>query len=118
VPTVPRRIGMCALIVAVGWPVTASTPLTARVSPTSGLAPADVMIHAFIEPDARNRAVSFVVESSRFYSSSTAELPGDRAPRAKDVRFRMLPAGSYEVTVTLLGTEGERDRAAFMVNLW
>jgi hypothetical protein len=117
VRTVLHRIGICAVFVAMGWPVTASKPLTARASPVFGLGPADVVIHAFIEPDARNRSVSFVVESSSFYSSSTVEVPGDRAARARDVRFRMLPAGSYEVRVTLVGTEGERDRVILMVNL-
>ena len=116
--TTLHTIGMCALWVAMGWPAIGSETLAVRASPTSGFAPSDVVVQALIEPDARNRALSFVVESPRFYASSMVELPGERAPRLKDVRFRMLPAGSYEVRVTLLGTEGERGRVVRGVNLW
>ena len=116
--TMLERIGICVLFVVMEWPAIGSEVLTARASPSSGIAPSDVVIHAFIEPDARNRALLFVVDSTRLYSSSLVELPGDRAPRAKDVKFRMLPAGLYEVRVTLLGSEGERRRVSSWVQLW
>ena len=65
------------------------------------------MIQAFIQPDARNRAVSFEIDSDAFYTKSVAELEGAQAARIKQVTFQSVPAGSYEVRVTLLGTNGE-----------
>src|SRR5258705_11817767 len=111
-------MGICAVIATVGWPAAAGETLTARVTPRSGLAPADVVIQAFIERDARNRSVSFEVDSGAFFAHSELELEGERAPRALETRFRMLPSGSYEVCVTLFGTNGYRARYVRTVNLW
>ena len=116
--TMGSRLALCAVIVGIGCPVAGGEALTARVRPSAGLAPSDVVIQAFIEPHALNRSVTFVVDSGGFYSSSVAELDGDRAPRAKEVRFRMLPAGSYEVRLTLMGADGERGYFTHHLNLW
>ena len=107
-PTTFIRIALCALFVAMECPAGADQVISGRVRLGSGTAPADVLIQAFIEPNVENRLVSFVVESEDFYASSSAELDGDRAPRAKEVRFRMLPPGDYEVLVTLFRADGER----------
>jgi hypothetical protein len=101
------RLGLCVVIMMTGWPAAGREVLTGRVTPRNGLAPADILVQAFIEPDVLNREISFVVDSSAFYGSSRAELEGDRAPRTKEVRFRMLPAGLYKVTVTVYGANGE-----------
>jgi hypothetical protein len=106
------------LVVAGSWPAAADEALDGRVSPRTGFAPSDVIIQAYIEPSHLNRSVSFVVDSGDFYANSIVELDGDRAPRIKEVRFRMLPAGAYEVSVTLLGTNGERGRVVRSVELW
>lgn len=76
--------------------------------PLRGRPPTDLVVQAFIAPDPRNRSVTFVIDSARMYASSTAELEGDRAPRTKEVRFRAVPSGEYEVRVTLVGSDGER----------
>ena len=93
-------------------------PVDARVLPPAAYAPSDVLIEAFIEPDAQNRYVEFVIDSGAFFSSSTVELDGARAPRRKEIRFRQLPAGSYKVSVTLVGTDGRRGTAVRYVSLW
>lgn len=116
--TVGKWLALFSMIVAIGGPVAGGGALTARVRPSAALAPSDVVIQAFIEPHALNRSVTFVVDSGAFYSSSVAELDGDRAPRAKEVRFRMLPAGSYEVRLTLMGADGERGYFSDRLNLW
>jgi hypothetical protein len=112
-----HQVGLCTLIVAISWPAAAGEAVRARVNPTAGLAPCDIVIQAFIEPHALNRAVSFIVDSGTFYSRSVAELDGDRSPRTKEVRFRMLPAGSYQVRVTLIGSDGERGQFLDNVHL-
>src|SRR5262249_41266620 len=112
-----HRAGQCALVGVISWPAAAGEAVRARVSPTAGLAPCDIVIQAFIEPHALNRAVSFIVDSGTFYSRSVSELDGDRSPRTKEVRFRMLPAGSYEVRVTVIGSDGERGQVLGSVHL-
>jgi len=98
-----------ALLIAAGLPAAGrGEPIVARVSPVVAFAPRDVLVDAFIEPDVRNRSVEVVVESAGFYTSSTAELDGDRAPRLKQVWFRQLPAGKYQVRITVMGTDGKR----------
>jgi len=111
-------MGLCALIVAMGWPAAAGQALTGRVRPSVAFAPSDVVIQAFIEQSALNRSVTFAMDSGAFYTSSVAELDGDRAARVKEVRFRMVPAGVYQVSVTLFGTEGERGHFLWKVELW
>ena len=115
---VRNRIALCAVVVAIGWPAAGEEALRGRVRPSFGIAPSDVVIQAFIEPNALNRSVTFVVDSGSFYTSSVMELDGDRAPRAKEIRFRMLPAGSYEVRLTLTGTEGDRGTLIRSFELW
>jgi hypothetical protein len=117
VQTVLSRMALCGLVVAIGWPAAAGEPLTVRVLTTSRFAPSDVVVQAFIESDSRNREVSFEVDSAAYYTRSEAELEGDEAPRSKEVTFRMLPAGSYKVCVTLLGTDGRLVRVVQSVDL-
>ena len=102
-----KRIALCGLVMAMGYPATAGEALTARVVAGSGMARSNIVIQAFIQPNARNRAVSFEIDSDAFYTKSVAELEGARAARIKQVTFQSVPAGSYEVRVTLLGTSGE-----------
>jgi hypothetical protein len=62
--------------------------------------------------------VEFVLESTAFYASSTMQLDSDRAPRLKEARFRELPAGRYEIRVTLMGADGERANIVRRISLW
>jgi hypothetical protein len=94
-----------------GSPVQAESGLVVRVLPIIGRAPTDIVVQAFIDRDARNRTVTFIVDSEEFYGSSTYDLDGERAPRTKEVRFKRLPAGFYLVRVVLSGPDGERARA-------
>jgi hypothetical protein len=115
----PSGIGLCVLITMIGWPVAGGEVVTGRVTPRTGYAPADVVVQAFIEPNVLNRSVSFVVDSRAFYRSSSVELEGDRAPRTKEVKFRMLPPGWYEVTVTVYdGNKEPRGQAVEHIELW
>jgi hypothetical protein len=113
-----NRIALCALIVAVGGEAAARDSIGARVAPAQGIAPCDIVIQAFIEPNERNRSVSFEVDSGVFFVRSVIEVDGDRGPRTREVRFRNMPAGTYIVLVTLFGDDGgERDRLERTVTL-
>jgi len=115
--SVLRWLVLAAALIASGTPAAGDTALSARVMPENGSAPADIMVQAFIEPDERNRSVSFTVESDSFYGSSEAVLEGERAARVVEMRFRMLPKGSYEVRVVLFGASGERSHVVRTVVL-
>jgi len=101
------RWSILTALLILSAPVVAGTnPLAVRVSPTKALAPADVLVCAVVERDANNRALAVEIESLDFFSSSSAELEGDSARRVNDFVFRALPAGEYEVRVTLYDAAG------------
>src|SRR5262245_18564600 len=97
-----HRVALFAAVIAFGSQVTGREAIAIRVAPSMGLAPCDVVVQAFIEPNEHNRSVAVEIESTNFFTSSEAGLDGDRAPRSKEVRFRNLPAGVYQVRVTLI----------------
>ena len=81
--------------------------LRATVRPRVGHAPAVVIIEALIEPASEHRFLDFVVDSGDFYRSSTIELTGAGAPRVNAVEFRAVPAGSYDVLISMRGATGK-----------
>ena len=105
--TVLTRVILCAPFLGLAGPPAGDQALAARALPISGLG-RDVVIQAFVEPDAQNGSVFFVMDTSNLYSSSVVTLPGEGAPRTNMITFRMVPSGSYDVQVTLVGDEGER----------
>jgi hypothetical protein len=90
----------------------AKEAVSIRVSPAFSFAPANLVIHASVEPDAENRSMEIVADSEEFYRSSTIALEGDRAPKTTIVEFRTLPPGEYEVTASLIGANGHRRGSA------
>jgi len=101
------RVGLVALTVAPTTFVTAKEPLSIRVSPAVSFAPASLVIVTRIDPDADNRAVEIVADSDEFYRSSTVQLEGGLAPKATRFEFRSVPPGDYEITASVLGTNGQ-----------
>ena len=81
--------------------------LRVQVSPSVALAPSAVRIQALVEPATENRELEFVIDSARYYRSSTIELSGARAARAHRVDFPSVPAGIHEVRVVLRDARGE-----------
>jgi hypothetical protein len=86
--------------------------LRGTVRPRIGYAPAVVIIEALVEPADENRFLDFIVDSGEYYRSSTIELTGVRAPRVSVVEFRAVPAGTYDVLISMRG-EGGKVRARF-----
>jgi hypothetical protein len=81
--------------------------LSLIVSPVFSIAPASVVVRAIVEHDPDNRQLQFVADSPDFYRSSVRVLDGERAPRISEMRLNNIPAGAYEVTVTLYDVDGE-----------
>lgn len=99
------------LLLTWALPLGAGERMTLKVSPSVSFAPANLIVRAYIEADAENRAVEIVAESSDFYRSSEIQLDGEHAPRTNTFEFRSLPSGTYEVKATLIGP-GREARAA------
>jgi hypothetical protein len=116
--TVLIRTWVCAALMVSGWPASAGEPVTAQVMASGALAPADIVVRAFVEPDARNRYVEFTLTSDDFYRRSVEELQGDKAPRLSEVKYRSLPRGHYTVQVIVVGVDGVRGHAERWVQVW
>jgi hypothetical protein len=111
------RLSLVALLAVMSLGVHAGEPVRVRVVPAFALNPADVMVETVIEPDVRNRGVEVTVDSPNFFATSTVVLEGDRAPRVRTTRFRQLPAGSYEVSATLVQDSGSRPKVAVVLEI-
>ena len=98
-----RIAGVLSLLLAGVSPVVAVQRLTLKVTPSVAFAPATLVVRTTIEPDALNRAVEIIAESSDFYRSSEFEVDGDHSPRTTMLEFHGLPPGTYEVSATLMG---------------
>ena len=88
--------------------VSAKEPVSIRVNPTVGIAPADVNIRITVEPNASNRGLEIVADSDSFFRSSLVQLDGDRAPVTTTIRLRGLPGGNYAVTAVVIGANGQQ----------
>ena len=97
-----------ALLLGPVWVQAAGGELKVRVSPQRGLAPADVAVTVTLEPSDDNRFLEVAVESALFYEASAIDLDGTRGPHVRDVRFRQLPAGDYEVRVLVSDARGHQ----------
>jgi hypothetical protein len=100
-------LGMLALATV---PSGARSSLDMRVSPAVSMEPAFLRIQYVVDPHPDNRAVLITVESSDFFRSSEIHLEGDRAPRTSTIEYRNVPAGVYEISAVLAGSDG-RERA-------
>lgn len=111
------RLSLVALLAVTSLGVHAGEPVRIRVVPAFALNPADVMVETVIEPDVKNRGVEVTVDSPNFFATSTVTLEGDRAPRVRTTHFRQLPAGSYEVSATLVQDGGVRPKVAAILEI-
>jgi hypothetical protein len=107
---------MTALVIAVcgvigGQSARAKEMVAVRVSPTISVAPATVRVVVTVEPDSQNRQLELVADSGEFYTSSTVQLDGSRAPRLQWFTLKELPAGSYEVSANVIQSNGDKRRA-------
>jgi hypothetical protein len=80
--------------------------LRASVRPKIGHAPAVVIIEVLVEPASEKRVLDFVVDSGDYYRSSRVQLTGAAAPRVSVVEFRAVPAGTYDVLISMSGETG------------
>ena len=96
----------------------ADSRLRIEVTPRISQAPAQVRIRAIVTPSVENRGLRVVADSGEFFRSSYLPLDGADAAPVTDTSFKNLPGGEYEVSVTLVDSQGHAsivDRRTIMV---
>jgi len=96
----------------------AESRLRIEVTPRISQAPAQVRIRAIVTPSVDNRGLRVVADSGEFFRSSYLPLDGADAAPITDTSFKNLPGGEYEVSVTLVDSQGHAaivDRRTIMV---
>lgn len=113
------RMGTAVLIVLLGCVALADGehPLTLQVSPKVAPAPGWVRVSARIEPNDDNRQLEVTAASDEFERITAIQLNGRSAPRLSVVDYSNLPAGNYEITAVLVGSNGRRAAASRVVQI-
>lgn len=106
------RLWLFGLALSTATLVASGEPVSIRVNPAVSIAPTMLAIRVSVTPQPQNRALEIVVDSSDFYRSSRVQLEGDRAPIVNTLRIDSVPAGDYEVTATVIGSDGRRGSVA------
>jgi len=102
------RVGLYGvLFVLSGVSMNAGDKITIKASPEISFAPAHLVVRASVEADPANRALEVVLDSEDYYRSSMVDLDGEHAPRTSILEFRGVPSGTYEISVRLLGVDGQ-----------
>jgi hypothetical protein len=82
--------------------------LKVQISPLVAAAPAFITVRTFVDASDDNRELEVVAESPDFARRSSIELNGRRSPAVNIFDFANLPAGRYDVSAVLMGTNGVR----------
>lgn len=81
--------------------------LSVQASPSVSAEPGAVHLLIRLNRDSANRALMVEVDSPDLFRSSLIPLDGENAAAVHWVHLKSLPAGRYEVRVTLLLRDGE-----------
>jgi hypothetical protein len=87
-------------------PSDAAAPVLLSVSPQVSSSPGTFRATATLQRHSTNRRLVLAVDSALYFRSSTIELEGEDAPVRHVRTFGRLPAGVYEVTATLVRSDG------------
>ena len=86
----------------------AADEVTLRLTPRFVMAPGFFRSMIRVAPHADNRLMRVEIDSDGFYRSSDIELDGASAPMSHFLDWKDVPAGKYELTVTVIGPTGTR----------
>ncbi|HEV8396332.1 MAG TPA: hypothetical protein VGQ37_18755 [Vicinamibacterales bacterium] len=89
----------------------ADTPgdeLTLRMTPRFVSAPGYLRSLIRVAPNADNRILRVEIDSDAYYRSSDIELDGASAPMSHFMDWKEVPAGKYDLIVTVMGPSGPR----------
>jgi methionine-rich copper-binding protein CopC len=99
---------IAATVLLAATPGTATDRLKIDVSPRISAAPAVVRIRAIVTPSAENRGLKIVADSGDYFRSSYVSLDGADAASVTVTSFKNLPGGEYDISVTLVGENGDQ----------
>ena len=86
----------------------AGNSLSLRVSPRISTAPGYVLVTATVERHPDNRTLEIAANSPDFFRSSEIQLDGASAPMSHFMDWKEVPAGKYDLIVTVIGQSGTR----------
>ena len=122
--TLKRGLTTGALVaVLAAYSVTAAVAqtdglLSVRASPSVSSEPGTVDLLIRLDRDDANRALTVEVDSPNLFRSSLIQLDGGDAAAVHSIHLTSLPAGRYEVRVTLRQRDGASTvaRSGFIVS--
>ena len=89
--------------------------LTLRLTPRFVSAPGYLRSLIRVAPNAANRVLRVEIDSAGYYRSSDIQLEGASAPMSHFVDWKEVPAGKYDLRVTVLGA-GDDPRLVRTIN--
>ena len=81
--------------------------LTLRMTPRFVSAPGYLRSLIRVTPNAANRALRVEIDSEGYYRSSEIQLDGSSAPTSHFMDWKAVPAGTYDLTVSVMGPSGD-----------
>ena len=81
--------------------------LTLRLTPRFVSAPGYLRSLIRVAPNAANRVLRVEIDSAGYYRSSDIQLEGASAPMSHFMDWKEVPAGKYDLTVSVLGAGGD-----------
>ena len=106
------RLFAITMAMALSWStptfVADESPLEVTVYPRTCGSPCTIRVTVRIERHASNRAFVLELDSWSYFRSSVIPLDGHDAARIHEREFESLPAGTYEVRVTLMRSPQQR----------
>ena len=103
--TRPAADAVAAVAASAGEP---ADPLMLRLTPRFVSAPGYLRSVIRVAPHADNRTMRVEIDSAGYYRSSEIQLEGESAPMSHFMDWKEVPAGKYELTVTVMGASGPR----------
>ena len=93
---------------AVAGEVKPTDDVTLRMTPRFVAAPGYLRSLIRVSPNAENRLLRVEIDSEGYYRSSEIELDGASAPMTHFMDWKAVPAGKYDLIVTVMGPSGPR----------
>jgi hypothetical protein len=81
--------------------------LTLRMTPRFVSAPGYLRSLIRVAPNAENRLLRVEIDSAGYYRSSDIQLDGALAPMSHFMDWKNVPAGKYDLIVTVMGPSGD-----------
>jgi hypothetical protein len=81
--------------------------LTLRLTPRFVSAPGYLRSLIRVAPNGANRVLRVEIDSAGYYRSSDITLDGASAPMSHFVDWKEVPAGKYDLIVSVLGSSGD-----------